>query len=104
MLSIASPALSTPPVTSASNIFVLAVCISTVSTAPETSMLASLFTDKQLENVSPSWMAPNEDGKVSSSDAFDKSLRVLGWPGRGSLPCKDTIEDVERAENEGELE
>ena len=63
-----------------------------------------MLTQRQLANVSPSWMAPKEDGKVSSSVACVRSLSVLGCPGNGVFPCKDVMDAVECAENDGELE
>ena len=49
-------------------------------------------------------MVPKEDGKVSNSVACVRSLSVLGCPGNGVFPCKDVMDAVEWAENDGELE
>lgn len=49
-------------------------------------------------------MAPKEDGNVSSSVAWVRSLSVLGCPGNGVFPCRDVMDVVEWAENDGELE
>lgn len=80
----------------------------------------SLFTQRQLEKVSPSWMAPKDAGKVKTSEVLVRSRRVFGCPDSGELPCNERIEAVECAcwalvvifiswnasltENDGELE
>lgn len=71
---------------------------------PSTSPLASLFMERQLENVSPSWIAPKDDGRVRSSVIWVRSRRVLGWPGNGVLPWSEVIDAVEWVERDGELE
>ncbi len=82
----------------------VAVCISMRRLTPSTEAADSLFTASAPEKVSPSWIAPKEDGRVRSVDALVRSRRVLGWPGRGALPCKESTDAVEWAEKEGELE
>ena len=82
----------------------VAVCISTRRLTQSTIAADSLFTASAPENVSPSWIAPNEDGSVKRVDAFVRSRRVFGWPGSGVLPWRECTEAVEWAENEGEFE
>ena len=82
----------------------IAVCISTRRLTQSTIAADSLFTASAPENVSPSWIAPNEDGSVRRVDAFVRSRSVLGWPGSGVLPCRESTDAVEWAEKEGELE
>ena len=60
--------------------------------------------DKQLENVSPSCIAPKDEGSVRSSVIWVRSRRVLGWPGNGVFPWRDVIDAVECADRDGELE
>ena len=71
---------------------------------PSTSILASLLIERQLEKVSPSWIAPKEEGRVSNSVIWVRSRRVLGWPGNGVLPCSEVIDAVECADRDDELE
>ena len=49
-------------------------------------------------------MEPNDAGRVSNSVECVRSRSVLGWPGNGDFPCRESIDVVECAENEGELE
>lgn len=92
-----------PPMSARSNLLV-AVCISTRRLTQSTIAADSLFTASAPEKVSPSWIAPNEDGSVKRVDAFVRSRRVFGWPGSGVLPWRECTEAVEWAEKEGELE
>jgi hypothetical protein len=78
--------------------------MSTLRDTDSISTLASLLTHKQLEKVSPSWIAPKDDGSVNSSVACVRSRRVLGCPGRGVFPWSEAMDAVECAEREGELE
>lgn len=49
-------------------------------------------------------MEPKDAGSVRSVVGLERSRRVLGWPGRGSVPWSERIDAVECAENAGELE
>lgn len=56
-----------------------------------------MLTERQLEKVSPSWMEPKEEGSVRSSVGLVRSLRVFGWPGRGSGSWREVMAAVEWA-------
>jgi hypothetical protein len=55
----------------------------------------SLFTQRQLEKVSPSWMEPKDAGKIKTSEELVRSRRVFGCPDSGELPCNEMIEAEE---------
>ena len=57
----------------------------------------SLFTQRQLEKVSPSWMAPKDAGKIKTSEELVRSRRVFGCPESRELSCNERIEAVECA-------
>ena len=57
----------------------------------------SLFTERQLEKVSPSWMEPKDAGKIKTSEELVRSRKVFGCPSSGELSCNERIEAVEWA-------
>jgi hypothetical protein len=57
----------------------------------------SLFTQRQLEKVSPSWMEPKEAGRSKTSEELVRSRKVFGCPDSGALPCNERMEAEEWA-------
>ena len=55
----------------------------------------SLFRERQLEKVSPSWMDPKDAGRIKTSEEPVRSRKVLGCPHSGELPCNERKEAEE---------
>ncbi len=59
---------------------------------------------RQLEKVWPSWMEPNEEGRVRSWGAWVRSRSVFGWPGSGESPWRERMDAEACAEYWGDDE